>query len=158
MKNKKTNPLTFFRQESEKRKAMYQKGGYNMPTQNLSKAQDGKSVTYQGPLSEKASDIINYTEQKRTGRTKNSTDSYIKDVSQTDLNPKNSRAIERNKEYYNPSRETKRFQKEEEKNRPKSNFEKKQKRKDTLSKIGAGISGAAFALSTIKGIRDSYKK
>jgi hypothetical protein len=43
MKNKKANPLTFFRQESEKRKAMYQKGGYNMPTQNLPKAQDGSS-------------------------------------------------------------------------------------------------------------------
>jgi hypothetical protein len=49
MKNKKTNPLTFFRQESEKRKAMYQKGGYNMPTQNLPKAQDGR---VQGPLNE----------------------------------------------------------------------------------------------------------
>ncbi len=40
---KKTNkhPLTFFREEGEKRKAMFQKGGYKTPVQNLKKAQDG---------------------------------------------------------------------------------------------------------------------
>jgi hypothetical protein len=40
---KKTNkhPLTFFREEGEKRKAMFQKGGYKTPVQNLKKAKAG---------------------------------------------------------------------------------------------------------------------
>jgi hypothetical protein len=48
---KKTNkhPLTFFREEGEKRKAMFQKGGYKTPVQNLKKAQDGVTV---GPFEE----------------------------------------------------------------------------------------------------------
>lgn len=41
MKNNKKHPLTFFREEGEKRKAMFQKGGYNIPVQKLKKAQDG---------------------------------------------------------------------------------------------------------------------
>lgn len=43
------NPLKFFREGGEQRKAMFKKGGYNMPTQNLPKAQDGR---VQGPLNE----------------------------------------------------------------------------------------------------------
>lgn len=35
------NPLKFFREGGEKRKAMFKKGGYNTPTQNLPKAQEG---------------------------------------------------------------------------------------------------------------------
>jgi hypothetical protein len=48
------NPLKFFREGGEQRKAMFKKGGYNMPTQNLPKAQDGR---VQGPMTENQSKI-----------------------------------------------------------------------------------------------------
>lgn len=41
MKNNKKHPLTFFREEGEKRKAMFQKGGYNMPKNELPKKFNG---------------------------------------------------------------------------------------------------------------------
>lgn len=49
MKKQNKNPLAFFREQNEKRKQMFKKGGYNMPTQNLRKAQDGMT---QGPFEE----------------------------------------------------------------------------------------------------------
>ena len=41
MKNNKKHPLTFFREEGEKRKAMFQKGGYNIPKNELPKKFNG---------------------------------------------------------------------------------------------------------------------
>lgn len=52
---KKTNkhPLTFFREEGEKRKAMFKKGGYNVPVNSLPKKDNGgPGGPTQGPLEE----------------------------------------------------------------------------------------------------------
>lgn len=65
MKNNKKHPLTFFREEGEKRKAMFQKGGYNVPLQKknnggpwhppmVAPSTPATSSPYEGPTNDPA--------------------------------------------------------------------------------------------------------
>ena len=133
-KTTKENPITTFRKNFETRTKTVMS--------SLKKAQDGiitnttqgptldgyQSSTKQGPLSKRASNFVDWTEHNRT-KYPLSTDESIKDIKNYDLDPKNSKRIEKGKqENYKVSKNYKKNYKQDFKNLPKDSDEKKERR------------------------------
>jgi hypothetical protein len=123
MKNKKENPLTFFRKANEARQAKVKK--------SLPKAQDGKNVVYQGPISEEGNRLISRAEDNKQ-RYPLSVPKEINDIAQSDRNPKNSKRIEKGKPYVKLSKDMGNAYRKDFKNLPKDSPEKKERRTNAI--------------------------
>ena len=138
----KEHPLTTFRKANEARQAVVKK--------SLSKAQYGgpegptldgyKPSTLQGPLSRRATNFVELTERNKE-KYPLSSDERKRDIINYDLDPKNSKRIEKGKqENFKPSKEYKKNYKQDFKNLPKNSDEKKDRRAASIaSAIVEGI-------------------
>jgi len=98
------------------------KGGIKLP-----KAQNGKNVVYQGPISEEGNYLISRAEDNKK-RYPLSAPKKINDIAQSDRNPKNSKRIEKGKPYVKLSKDTGKAYRKDFKNLPKDSPEKKERR------------------------------
>lgn len=131
-KTNKENPLTFFRKANESRQKVVKN--------SLTKAQNGMQV-YQGPISRQGQWRVDSAERNRN-RYPISTDKTIRDISQSDKNPKNSRKIEKHKDYIDLKRDTEKARNKDYRNLPKTDAEKKENRQMAII---AGITEAIAA-------------